>query len=133
VAADQSRDREVGRDRASPLVWIDAQLPPSLARWLRQEHGADAAHVQDLGLEMASDRQIFEAAARPGIVMVTKDSDFVVLSQQRGPPLQVVWVRSGNATNRELRRVVLGAWAEASALLGAGEPLVEIRPKPGAG
>ena len=133
MAADLSRTSEVGRDQPDPVVWIDAQLPPSLARWLREEHGTDATHVQDLGLETASDRQIFEAAARPGLVVMTKDSDFAVLLRQLGPPPQVVWVRSGNATNSELRRVVLGAWAEASALLGAGEPLVEIRPRSVAG
>jgi predicted nuclease of predicted toxin-antitoxin system len=77
----------------------------------------------------ASDREIFAAASRPGIIVVTKDSDFVLLLQQRGPPPQVVWVRSGNTTNRELRRMVLGSWEEAVALLAAGESLVEIRRK----
>jgi predicted nuclease of predicted toxin-antitoxin system len=113
----------------SPAVWIDAQLPPVLAEWLHSEYGVRAAHVLTLGMATASDREIFAAASRPGIIVVTKDSDFVLLLQQRGPPPQVVWVRSGNTTNRELRRMVLGSWEEAVALLAAGESLVEIRRK----
>ena len=40
-------------------VWIDAQLPPALAEWLRAEHGTDAVHVVDLGLHRARDTAIF--------------------------------------------------------------------------
>ena len=36
---------------------VDAQLPPALARWLR-EQGYDAQHVEDLGLRDAEDRVI---------------------------------------------------------------------------
>jgi len=110
-----------------PEVWVDAQLPPALAGWLRDEHHVDAHHVQDLDLRAASDRQIFSAAAEAGAVVMTKDSDFVLLVQQRGAPPQVVWLRLGNTSNRDLRRIVLAAWPDAAALLSGGEPLVEIR------
>jgi len=46
-----------------PAVWVDAQLPPALAGWLRDEHQVDAHHVQDLDLRAASDREIFSAAS----------------------------------------------------------------------
>jgi predicted nuclease of predicted toxin-antitoxin system len=108
-------------------LWIDAQLPPSLAAWFRDERGADAAHVQDLGLLTAADSVIFAAAGRAGAIVVTKDSDFPKLLQQHGPPPQVLWIRSGNVTNRELNRIVLDVWSEAVALLENGVPLVEIR------
>ena len=116
-------------DRPTPTVWIDAQLPPALASWLRDEYEVEAIHVQDLGFIAASDREIFEAAKQTDVVVVTKDSDFVLLLQQRGPPPQVLWVRSGNTTNHDLRDIVVGAWPKAAALLGEGEPLVEIRRK----
>jgi len=58
---------------------------------------------------------------------MTKDSDFVGLVQQGGAPPQVLWLRLGNTSNRDLRRIVLAAWPGAAALLGGGEPLVEIR------
>ena len=115
-------------DGGSPLkLWIDAQLPPSLAAWFREERGADAAHIQDLGFLTAADSVIFAAAGKAGVIMVTKDSDFPKLLQQHGPPPQVLWIRSGNVTNRELRRIVLDVWPEAMALLKNGVPLVEIR------
>lgn len=117
---------------ASLRVWVDAQLPPSLARWLAQEFGLEAAHVQDLGLLRARDPAIFtaareEAGRRPRVIVVTKDEDFVQLLERRGPPPQVVWVACGNVSNAELRRIVSTAWPRAADLLRAGEPLVEIR------
>jgi predicted nuclease of predicted toxin-antitoxin system len=116
-------------DGSTKRIWIDAQLPPALAVWLREGHGTEATHVHDLGLTTATDREIFEASSQPGAVVVTKDSDFVLLLQQRGPPPQVVWVRTGNSSNDDLRRIVLGAWAKTMELLQVGEPLVEIRPR----
>jgi len=67
-----------------------------------------------------------EAERRPGLVIVTKDDDFVQLIERRGPPPQVVWVTCGNISNAELRRIVSTAWPRSADLLRAGEPLVEI-------
>jgi predicted nuclease of predicted toxin-antitoxin system len=108
-------------------VWIDAQLPPALAAWLRDEQGADAVHLVDLGMLKAADSTIFAAASAEQAVVVTKDSDFLALLRRHGPPPQMVWIRSGNTTNRELRRIILAAWPRAADLLAGGEPLVEIR------
>lgn len=109
-------------------VWVDAQLPPSLAHWLASEHGLDAVHVEALGMLRADDAVIFRAARTAGdVVVVTKDDDFPKLLAQHGPPPRVVWVTCGNVKNRDLRRILLSAWPRAVALLAAGEPLVEIR------
>ena len=116
----------VGGD-PGPRVWIDAQLPPSLARWLAQEHDVAASHVQDVGLLDVDDAAIFDAARAAGVtVVITKDEDFVRLVERHGPPPQVVWVTCGNVRNAELRRIVLEAWQQVAALLAAGEPLVEV-------
>ena len=32
------------------VLWLDAQLSPTLAAWLRRELGLDARPVRDLGL-----------------------------------------------------------------------------------
>ncbi len=112
---------------ASPVVWVDAQLPPALARWLRQSYEIDAWHVGDVELLAADDTAIFAAArARRAAVVVTKDEDFVRLVERHGPPPQAVWVTCGNVRNAELRAVVLGAWPRVAELLAGGEPLVEI-------
>ena len=76
-------------------VWIDAQLPPALAHWIRTEHGTDAVHVDQLGLLRARDSDIFTAArgAPVPVVVVTKDDDFAKLLDQKGPPPKVIWLR----------------------------------------
>ena len=49
-------------DSARLLAWVDAQLPPSLARWLTQYAEIDAHHVSDVALLTAKDPVIFDAA-----------------------------------------------------------------------
>lgn len=111
----------------SGVVWVDAQLPPALARWLRQTHGLAAWHVAEVEQLDADDPAIF-AAARSGraAIVVTKDDDFVELVERLGPPPQVVWVTCGNIKNAELRAIVLEAWPRVAELLASGEPLVEL-------
>ncbi len=108
-------------------VWVDAQLSPAIARCLRDELGADASAVRDVGLRDAEDREIFQAARSAPAVVMTKDSDFVSLLERFGPPPQVVWVRCGNTSNANLRAVLVHTWPEAVRHLEAGEALVEIR------
>jgi len=111
----------------SRTVWIDAQLPPSLARWLAREHGVEAVHVVDVGLVGKDDAVIFDTArSGKAAVIVTKDEDFVRLLDRNGPPPQIVWVTSGNVRNAELREIVDAAWPRVAELLAAGEPLIEI-------
>ena len=112
---------------AAPLrVWVDAQLPPALARWLVAEQGLEASHVQDLGLLAADDRDKFERARDAGVVIITKDVDFVQLLERHGPPPQVVWMTVGNTTKARLREIMNEHWERVATLLLAGEPLVEL-------
>jgi predicted nuclease of predicted toxin-antitoxin system len=108
-------------------VWVDAQLPPQLARWLNAVPGVEATHIFDVGFLGAADVEIFEAARQAGAVVITKDVDFVELLERNGPPPQVVWITAGNATNAVLRRLLDAAWPRCAELLRAGQPLVEIR------
>ncbi len=109
------------------VLWVDAQLPPALAHWLRKRHGIEAWHVAEVELLDVDDRAIF-AAARTGraAIVMTKDDDFVELVERHGPPPQVVWVTCGNLRNAELRTLILDAWPRVAELLAAGETLVEI-------
>jgi predicted nuclease of predicted toxin-antitoxin system len=108
------------------IVWVDAQLPPALATWLRETFGIDAVAVRDVGLREAADEEIFQAARAANAVVVTKDADFIALVERLGPPPQIVWVTCGNTSNARLREVSSRAWPDAQALLEKGEPLVEI-------
>lgn len=109
------------------MVWVDAQLPPALAGWLRQAYSVDAHAVRDLGLRDASDERIFTEARRANAVVLTKDADFTALVERLGPPPQIVWITCGNTTNARLRELLGRAWLDAQRLLEDGEPLVEIR------
>jgi len=106
-------------------LWIDAQLPPSLAEWLA-EWGARSRHVADLGLLAAPDEGIFAAARDAGAVVVTKDEDFVRLLEAHGPPPQLVWVTVGNVRKARLRALFEQHWPAIRVQLAAGEPLVDL-------
>lgn len=114
------------RAGAGRAVWVDAQLPPALARWLVNEFHLNAAHVEDLGLLHARDREIFQQARAAGAVVVTKDLDFVLMLDRHGPPPQVVWITAGNLTKGGLHGLVMQHWGRVMELLTRGEALVEI-------
>lgn len=106
--------------------WVDAQLPPALAQWLTEQYGVEAHALCDLGMRDAADAEIFAAARQVGIVVVSKDSDFVDLVSRHGVPPQLLWVTCGNVTNRRLQAVFDKTFAEATVALRAGQPIVEI-------
>jgi predicted nuclease of predicted toxin-antitoxin system len=108
-------------------IWIDAQLSPSIATWLRQQLGVDAVAVRDLGLRDATDCEIFLAARQASAVVMTKDRDFVQLVKAHGVPPQVIWLTCGNTSNARLRAILTKTLAQALALLATGEKVVEIR------
>lgn len=61
---------------------VDAQLPPSLAQWLRT-NGSETLHVEDAGLRNAADQTIRDYALEQGYILVTKDKDFVPAAARR--------------------------------------------------
>ncbi len=58
---------------------------------------------------------------------MTKDSDFVSLLEQYGPPPQILLVTLGNTTNARMKKVLTETFKKALSLFEAGEALVEIR------
>src|ERR671912_580936 len=107
-------------------IWIDAQMSPAIAVWISNEFAVDAVAVRDLGLRDAEDKDIFQAAKLENAVVMTKDSDFVLLLDRLGPPPQVIWVTCGNTTNARLREILTNTLPKALELLDSGERLVEI-------
>ena len=108
------------------ILWIDAQLSPALARWMSETFGVTVHAVRDLGLRDAKDLPIFHAAREAGAVIMSKDSDFVLLLERFGSPPQILWITCGNTSNARLRDVLRKSFPEARARLEQGEPLVEI-------
>lgn len=44
------------------IFWVDAQLPPNLADWLRWTFKVEAYALRELGLRDADDLEIFKRA-----------------------------------------------------------------------
>ena len=107
--------------------WVDAQLPPMLAIWLSATFEVEALALRDLGLRDSTDDEIFNAAQQAKAVVVSKDNDFVELISRYGAPPQLLWVTTGNVTNRQLQKVFSKSFSAALALLAGGEKIVELR------
>jgi predicted nuclease of predicted toxin-antitoxin system len=112
------------------IVWLDNQLPPALASWLRLTFEVGAVPIRDLNLQRASDREIFAAAREAGVAVMTKDADFVTLLELLGVPPQVILVTCGNTSNAHLRELLALGWPTISIMLNRGEPLVELAEPP---
>jgi predicted nuclease of predicted toxin-antitoxin system len=107
-------------------IWIDAQMSPAIAAWISSNYAVSAVAIRDLGLRDADDKEIFHAARQEKAVVMTKDSDFVLLLDKLGPPPQVIWVTCGNTSNARLKDVLTNTLPKALELLNLGEKLVEI-------
>jgi predicted nuclease of predicted toxin-antitoxin system len=107
---------------------VDAQLPPALARALR-EAAHDAQAVRELGLREASDSHIWDYALANRTVIVTKDQDFAerLLAGKTGPV--IVWLRIGNTSTRALLAWLLPLWPDILSRIESGDSLVEVREK----
>ncbi len=108
------------------IIWVDAQFSPAIADWITDTFGIEAKAVRELGLRDAADRRIFLAAKREKTVVMTKDSDFIRLLDDLGPPPRVIWVTCGNTSNARLKQILSSTMRDAAALLDSGEKLVEI-------
>ncbi|MDO8674916.1 MAG: DUF5615 family PIN-like protein [Candidatus Omnitrophota bacterium] len=108
-------------------IWIDAQISPQMAPWLKENFGIEAKAVRELGLRDADDREIYESARAKNVTVMTKDSDFFVLLDELGPPPQILWITCGNTSNRSLKKILQKTLSDALNLLKQGESLVEIR------
>jgi predicted nuclease of predicted toxin-antitoxin system len=70
-----------------PRFLVDAQLPPALADRL-SSIGYYAEHVARVGLGGAGDNAIWAYAKQSGMILITKDEDFVLdgIARRDGTP-----------------------------------------------
>jgi predicted nuclease of predicted toxin-antitoxin system len=104
---------------------IDAQLPPALARRIR-ELGHEAEHVVDLGLRAASDTVVWQCAVSRSATLISKDGDFVAMRGLRPGGPSVIWIRIGNTTRDILLKRIAVAWPDILAGLERGESVIEV-------
>jgi predicted nuclease of predicted toxin-antitoxin system len=100
---------------------------PTGAGPLDCHRGHQATHVFDIGLQSADDPVIWERARKESIVIISKDEDFVVHWLLSAEPVQLVWIRNGNRSNRALVAWLEPLWVDAVKRLEQGEKFIELR------
>ena len=68
----------------------------------------NAKQVRELGLENATDSEIFDYAKKNDYSIVTFDSDFCDLNIIKGFPPKIIWIRTGNTTIKNLELIIRG-------------------------
>jgi predicted nuclease of predicted toxin-antitoxin system len=85
---------------------VDAQLPRRMIGWLAAA-GCDASHTLDLPLgNRTPDRSLTAAADQNERVLITKDGDFVNSHLLSGQPARLLFVTTGNISNRNLEQLL---------------------------
>jgi len=75
---------------------FDQNLSFRLVSRLKESY-PDSVYVASIGLEMASDKDVWNYAKERGFTIVTKDSDFNELCLLYNFPPQIIWLRLGNS------------------------------------
>jgi predicted nuclease of predicted toxin-antitoxin system len=91
-----------------------------------QKKRAVSCCLRDLDLREAQDPEIFKQARNSGVVVMTKDEDFVRLVERNGSPPRVIWVTSGNMSNAHFQSLLLQTFPDAKSLIEGGATVVEI-------
>jgi predicted nuclease of predicted toxin-antitoxin system len=105
---------------------IDNQLPFQLAVFLRWR-GHECAHVCDVGLDEASDLEVWTRACNEGWIIVSKDEDFISLASRPGDTGRLIWVRLGNCRNTALIEAFGRVHEDLVAAIESGQRIVEVR------
>ncbi|MEK7264379.1 MAG: DUF5615 family PIN-like protein [Bacteroidota bacterium] len=81
---------------------VDAQLPQSLAQFLRKR-GHDAIHTIELPKKnKTSDKEVIEISFKEERIVVSKDNDFLETFIITNLPKKLLIVSTGNISNEEL-------------------------------
>lgn len=109
------------------MIWLDAHLSPRLARWITGTFGEEAQPLRDVGLREAEDPDIWGAACKADVIVMTKDADFEERVRRLGPPPHIIWLTCGNTSEEYLKHLLAAQLPMALELIRRGEALVEIQ------
>lgn len=85
---------------------LDENLSRRLVQFLQHDFPG-STQVVLLGMESASDKEVWHRAKVDGYVVVTRDADFQELSLVWGAPPQVVRLRTPNQTRAAVLKLLL--------------------------
>ncbi|ULQ47879.1 DUF5615 family PIN-like protein [Flagellatimonas centrodinii] len=98
---------------------LDENLSRRRVPFLQDDY-PDTSQVALLGLEQASDREIWQFARTHGYVLVTQDSDFRDLAELFGSPPQVLLLKIGNSSKVQVLSLLQERKAQIEAELADG-------------
>lgn len=84
---------------------FDQNLPSKLAEYFNSSF-AGSQHLQNLNLDKSSDTSVWEFAKSNEFTIVTKDSDFNNLVSFFGFPPKVIWIRRGNCSTTDIKKLI---------------------------
>jgi predicted nuclease of predicted toxin-antitoxin system len=108
------------------MIWLDAQLSPTIGLWLSKDLNLKIVSALDLNLLDAPDLEIFQKAKSANAILITKDRDFVELLYRFGSPPKIIWITCGNTSKRILTEILRKNLEIALEKLENGVDLVEI-------
>jgi len=87
---------------------FDHNLSPRLVQRLADLY-PNSQHVFSLGIDQATDQQVWDYATQNDFTIVTRDSDYNDLSLIQGFPPKVIWLRRGNCSTQEIEQILRSA------------------------
>ncbi|OQX23045.1 MAG: hypothetical protein BWK80_28055 [Desulfobacteraceae bacterium IS3] len=87
-----------------PLLF-DQNMSPSLVKRLADMYPC-SVHVGMIGLGTAFDKTVWEYARNHNFMIVTKDADFSELAALSGFPPEIIWIRRGNCSTRDMEMLL---------------------------
>lgn len=67
----------------------------------------EAKQIRELGLENLSDMEIWNFANKNQYTIITFDSDFFDISNIKGHPPKVIWLKTGNCTTNNVKEILI--------------------------
>ena len=67
----------------------------------------EAKQIRELGLENSSDMEIWIFANKNQYTIITFDSDFFDISNIKGHPPKVIWLKTGNCTTNNVKEILI--------------------------
>lgn len=103
-------------------IWLDAQLSPVLANWVRAKFNVRCFPIRDVCDKFMYDETLALRAKREADILISKDVENVHLLRQHVPPPKGIWLRMGNTSNSRMKELFAQRWAEIQAFAEGEEP-----------